>query len=62
VTDEEAKGIVGLGKQLITGLPAQFLALVVINLVVVGGLFWHMDNQLEARERVLMKLVESCAK
>lgn len=62
MTDEEAKGVIGLGRQLILGLPAQFLALLAINLVIVGGLFWHMDTQLEARERVLVKLIETCSK
>jgi hypothetical protein len=62
MTDEEAKGIIGLGRQLINGLPAPFLALLAVNVVVVGGLFWHMGNQLDARERVLLKLVENCSK
>jgi hypothetical protein len=62
MTEEETKGLVGLGSKLIGGLPAQFLALLVINLVVVGGLFWHLGNQLDARERVLIKLVETCGK
>jgi hypothetical protein len=62
LTDEEAKGLVGLGSKLVGGLPAQFLALLMINLVVVGGLYWHMGDQLDARERVLMKLVETCSK
>jgi hypothetical protein len=62
MTEAEAKGVIGLSKQLVAGLPAQFLALLLINLVVVGGLFWHMDSQLDARERVLIKLVETCGK
>jgi hypothetical protein len=61
VTDEETKTVLGLGSKLITGLPAQFLALVVINVIVLGGLFWHLDSQLESRERVLMKMVETCS-
>jgi hypothetical protein len=54
--------VTDLGKHLIQGLPAQFLALLVINVVILGGLFWHMGDQLDARERVLLKLVESCHK
>jgi hypothetical protein len=61
VTEEETKTVLGLGSKLITGLPAQFLALVVINVIVLGGLFWHLDSQLESRERVLMKMVETCS-
>jgi hypothetical protein len=60
MTAEEAHGLIGLGRQLLAALPAQFLALLVVNLVVVGGLMWHMDSQLEARERVLIKLIENC--
>ena len=61
MTEEETKSVLGLGSKLITGLPAQFLALVVINVIVLGGLFWHLDSQLESRERVLMKMVETCS-
>jgi hypothetical protein len=61
VTEEETKSVLGLGSKLITGLPAQFLALVVINVIVLGGLFWHLDSQLESRERVLIKMVETCS-
>lgn len=62
MTDEETRGLVGLGKQLLMGLPAQFLALMLVNVVLVGGLFWHLDSQLESRERVLMKMVETCGR
>ena len=62
MTEEETKSIVGLGGRLITGLPAQFLALIAINLLMVGGLVWHMDSQLAARERVLIRLIETCGK
>ena len=61
MTEEESKGLLGIGRQMVAGLPAQFLALLLINLLLVGGWLWHMDNQLEARERVLLKLVESCS-
>jgi len=61
VTEEETKSVLGLGGKLIAGLPAQFLALMVLNLVVVGGFVWHMDSQLDARERVLIKLIETCS-
>jgi hypothetical protein len=62
MTEAEAKGIVGLSKQLVTALPAQFLLLLLINILLVGGFIWHMDSQLDARERVLIKLVETCGK
>jgi hypothetical protein len=62
MTEEESKSVLGLGGKLVAALPSQFLALMLVNVVIVGGLFWHMDSQLEARERVLMKLVETCGK
>jgi hypothetical protein len=62
MTQDEARGIAGLGHRLIRSLPAQFLALLVIVCVIVLGLFWHLDNQLDARERILAKMVEGCMK
>lgn len=62
MTDEETKSLVGLGGKLVSGLPAQFLALLAVNVLLVGGMFWHLESQLQARERVLMKLVENCSK
>ena len=61
MTEEETKGLLGIGRQLVAGLPAQFLALVLVNVLLIGGWLWHMDSQLAARERVLLKLVESCS-
>jgi hypothetical protein len=51
---------VKLGRQLIAVLPAQFLAMLLLNVLIVGGFVWHMDTQLQARERVLIKLIETC--
>ena len=60
LTEEQAHGIIGLGSKLVGSLPAQFLSLALVNLVIVGGLFWHLDSQLAARERVLAQLVSAC--
>jgi hypothetical protein len=62
VTEEDARGLVGLGRQALHALPAQFLALLVVNILIVGGFVWHMDSQLQARERVLIRLIETCGK
>jgi hypothetical protein len=62
VTEGEAKGLIGLSSKLLSALPAQFILLLLINVLLVGGFVWHMDKQLDARERVLMKLVESCGR
>lgn len=62
MTEGEAKGLIGLSSKLLSALPAQFILLLLINVLLVGGFVWHMDKQLDARERVLMKLVESCGR
>ena len=54
-------------------LPAQFLALVVLNTAFLGGLLWFLNNVddrrvkaettvSEARERMLTPLIASCLK
>ena len=60
MTEEQAKGILGLGHKLIGGLPAPFLALLAVVAVLVISLFLHLNAQLDARERVLLKLLDSC--
>ena len=60
MTDEQARGLFGLGSKLVGGLPAQFLALALVNIVLLGGLFWHLNAQLDARERVLAQIVAAC--
>jgi Tfp pilus assembly protein PilO len=57
---EQEHGLVGLGGKLIGSLPGQFLALLAVVAVLVLGLFWHLDNQLDARERVLEKMIAGC--
>jgi len=56
VTDEERNGLYGLGRKLIGALPAGMLVVV----IVVAGLFWHLSDQLDAREKVLMELIKAC--
>jgi hypothetical protein len=60
MTDEQATGLIGLGQKVIGALPAQFLALLVINVALVGGLLWHLDSVAVQRERVLTLLVNNC--
>ena len=60
MTEEESKGLVGLGGKLIAGLPAQFLALVVINVLFLGGLFWFIDARANHTAEVLNQLLSAC--
>jgi hypothetical protein len=62
VTEGEAKGLIGLGNKLLTALPAQFILLLLVNVLLVGGFVWHMDKQLDARERVLMEIIKTCGR
>ena len=60
MTEEQANGLLGLAGKLTTSLPAQFLALLLLNLLVVGGLLWIEDRRADAREHVLIKLLDTC--
>lgn len=61
MTEEQANGLLGLAGKLSASLPAQFLALLLINLVIVGSVVWLEDQRNEAREHVLIKLLDTCA-
>jgi hypothetical protein len=60
MTEEQTSGLIGLGQKIIGVLPAQFLALLLVNIIVVGVMVWHLDNASDARERVLKQLISSC--
>ena len=47
-------------EKLIGTLPPGFLAILALNVVVVGGLFYLEDRLSSARERVLLKMIEAC--
>jgi len=60
MTDEETKSVLGLGGRLITALPAQFLTLVVINVLALGFLFWFVDARANHTASVLNQLLQAC--
>ena len=60
MTDEETKTVLGLGGRLITALPAQFLTLVVINVLALGFLFWFVDARANHTASVLNQLLQAC--
>jgi hypothetical protein len=49
MTEEQSHGLIGLGQKLLSALPAQFVALLLINVVLFGGVVWHLDNASDAR-------------
>jgi hypothetical protein len=59
---EEQRGISGLATKVIGSLPAQFLMLILINMMFIGGLIWFLDRRDDARERMLIPILASCLK
>jgi hypothetical protein len=53
-------GVTELGGKLVSGLPAQFLGLVVLNIVFICGLLWFLNNRDDARERLLTPILAAC--
>ena len=49
-------------EKLIGSLPPGFLAVLTINIILVGGVLFLEDRLGAARERVLMSIIESCNK
>jgi hypothetical protein len=47
-------------EKLIGSLPAGFLALLSVNIILVGGVLFLEDRLAAARERILMHLIETC--
>lgn len=75
MTDDQAKGIVGavesVSNKIVSSLPAQFLMLVLLNVMFLATLFWFLDREnamhqqteqhlAEARERVLLPILTAC--
>jgi len=60
MTEEQANTLVGLGNKIVGALPQGMLLVLLINLLVVGGLFWHMESQLSSRTSVLIELIKAC--
>ncbi len=49
-----------LSEKLVSALPPQFLALVVINVLFLGGLFWFVDARATHTAAVLNQLLSAC--
>ena len=64
MTDEQAQTIVGaasqLGRTIVSSLPAQFLALLVCNTLFLITMIWFLNQQDQARERMLTPIVAGC--
>jgi hypothetical protein len=64
MTDEEHNSVTSaaasVSKQLINTLPAQFLALILLNVIFVGLLLWFLDDQMTSRILLADKIVTSC--
>jgi hypothetical protein len=51
---------VRLGSQVIHGLSPQFLALIIINALFIGVLFWFVDARARHSVAVIQQLLTSC--
>lgn len=60
MTEQEQRGLIGLGQTVVSSLPAQFLVLVLITACFNLGLIWFLNQQDQARERLLGPIVTSC--
>jgi hypothetical protein len=49
------------GGRVMQTLPGQFLALVLMNSIFIGGLFLFLDRGEDRRERVLAPVLKACA-
>jgi hypothetical protein len=53
-------GVTQTANKLIGSLPAQFLGLVVLNVVFIVGILWFLNNRDDARERLLTPILAAC--
>jgi type VI protein secretion system component VasF len=49
-----------LSEKLVSALPPQFLALILINAAVLGFLFWFIDARAKHTAAVLNQLLQAC--
>jgi hypothetical protein len=53
-------GVAGAGMQVLQSLPAQFLMLVLLNAIFIGGLLWFLDQRQKSEERIMDPLMTAC--
>lgn len=50
-----------IGESIVAALPPAFLALCMINVVFIGGVFWYEQHQNALRAQLINKLLDTCA-
>jgi len=60
-TGGEKSGVFGTLSQMMRRLTPEFLGMLMVNTVFVGGMLWLFEKQNATRERVLTPLIASCA-
>jgi hypothetical protein len=53
-------GVADAGVRILTSLPAQFLMLVLLNAIFIGGLLWFLDQRQKSEERIMDPLMKAC--
>ena len=65
MTDNEVKGIVGataeVANKMVSNLPGQFLALVLMSLLFNLGMIWFFMHETTSRERIFTPVLAACA-
>lgn len=51
---------VSIGSQLVRSLAPQFLALIIITAMALGGLFWFVDARAEHTVTLINQLLQAC--
>jgi hypothetical protein len=62
MTGEEAGGVFGTITSVAKRLSAEFIAIVLVNLIFVAGMLWLSDRQNSSRERVLAPILLACSR
>lgn len=54
--------ITAVSSRVIEALPNSMLLMLLLNVCFIGALFWLLSSQNASREKVIIMLLESCAK
>jgi hypothetical protein len=54
--------VTAISSRVIEALPNSMLLMLLLNVCFIGALFWLLSSQNASREKVIIMLLESCAK
>jgi hypothetical protein len=59
MSDKMVEGAVSVAKSLVTGWPPSLLAVIVLNVLMVGAIWWHENNVVASEEKVMVQRILS---